>query len=42
MNWTGSWSAAIGDRGSKEGIGHYKIKIKKSLARHQLIGYICA
>lgn len=42
MNFTGSWCGALGDRGVKEGVGHFKLKIKKSLEKHQLIGYICA
>ena len=42
MNFTGSWSGALGDRGVSEGVKHYKIKITKSLEKHQLIGFICA
>lgn len=42
MDWTGAYSGVIGDKGVKEGVQHYKVKITKSLERHQLIGYISA
>lgn len=40
MDWTGAYSGLVGDKGVKEGVQHYKVKITKSLERHQLIGYI--
>ncbi len=42
MNYTGSWSGVLGDKGVKDGVKHYKIKITKSLEKHQLIGYVAA